>query len=152
MRSLTCLVIVAGALAVAGFAFATVQAAEQRAAPSQDPSRYTFHNGEWWYWLPAGRWVYWRNDQWNNYDPKTFTYNNSAAVATDALPSGSANGAMPDADTYPFYGRVVADPDRRSLQPNSEVGPFYGRVLPNEFIGSARGRRSIGPFYGRSGN
>jgi hypothetical protein len=152
MRSLTCLVVVAAVFALVGFGLATVQAAEQGAAPSQDQWRYTFHNGEWWYWMPAGKWVYYRNDQWNDYDPKTFTSNNSGAVAVDGISSSSASRSTPDSDTRPFYGRVVGAPERRPLETNGEVGPFYGRVLPNEFFGPARGRRSAGPFYGRGGN
>ena len=31
-----------------------------------DPDRWRFRyfEGNWWYWLPAKRWVYWTNDHW----------------------------------------------------------------------------------------
>jgi hypothetical protein len=148
MRSLTCLVIVAGVLAVAGFGLATLQAADGGITQNQDQSRYTFHNGEWWYWMPEGRWVYWRDNQWNNYDPKTFTSNNAVPAATGSVPSNSANGAIDDADNRPFYGHAVADPDKRPLQPNGEVGPFYGRELPKEGPAPKHDDSPIGPFYG----
>lgn len=34
--------------------------------------RYRQHNGEWWYWLPDERWVYWRDGRWQDYNPQTF--------------------------------------------------------------------------------
>ena len=29
-------------------------------------SRYRWHNGRWWYWLPSQRWVYWHNGHWHS--------------------------------------------------------------------------------------
>jgi len=31
--------------------------------------RFRWHNGQWWYWQPSNRWVYWSNDRWNSYEP-----------------------------------------------------------------------------------
>jgi hypothetical protein len=145
MRFMTCLIAVVAVLAVAGFQTATLQAADKESAQSQDQWRYTFRNGEWWYWLPANRWVYWRDNQWNDYNPKTFVAASSAGVVAVGPNSSSPAG---NSDTLPFYGRVIGDLDRRPQQPNNEVGPFYGNPLPTErFSGS---RRGIRPFYGRA--
>ena len=32
-------------------------------SPNEDHWRYAYFNGDWWYWLPENRWVYWRNGQ-----------------------------------------------------------------------------------------
>ncbi len=36
-----------------------------------DTWRYRRHDGLWWYWTVADRWVYWVDDHWVDYDPKT---------------------------------------------------------------------------------
>jgi hypothetical protein len=35
-------------------------------------NRYRRHNGEWWYWTPAGSWVYHRDGRWNPYVANSF--------------------------------------------------------------------------------
>jgi hypothetical protein len=35
-------------------------------------NRYRRHNGEWWYWTPAGSWVYYRQGRWNPYVAGSF--------------------------------------------------------------------------------
>jgi hypothetical protein len=35
--------------------------------------RYRMHNGEWWYWTPAGQWAFYRDGQWRDYDLATYT-------------------------------------------------------------------------------
>ena len=145
MRFLACLLIVAGTLAVAALGLATVQAADQGTAPSQDPCRYTLHNGQWWYWLPANRWVYWRDNQWNDFDPKTSkTAPSGDAVAT--TPNGSR--VSEESDVRPFYGHALSDFDRRTFEPGSEIGPFYGNALPNEVFGGRRSPSAVRPFHG----
>jgi len=34
--------------------------------------RYRFYRGEWWYWMPANYWTYYRNGNWLTYDPATY--------------------------------------------------------------------------------
>jgi hypothetical protein len=31
--------------------------------------RYRRHDGQWWYWLPSEKWVYWTGDRWKAYEP-----------------------------------------------------------------------------------
>lgn len=34
--------------------------------------RYRRHNGEWWYWSPRDRWLYYRDGRWNVYYPRRY--------------------------------------------------------------------------------
>lgn len=158
MRSVTLFFIVASFLAVATLS----QAAEQKLAAdqkqttrlnqgqNQDPWRYTFHNGEWWYWLPTNRWVYWRDHRWNDYRPQTYTLPRSSYnVGTGRVGASDASQDDDDSDIRPFYGRTVGDLDRRPTETDGEIGPFYGNALPSDVVGS-RVRRGIRPFYGRA--
>jgi hypothetical protein len=163
MRFIARSVVVASFLAVRALGLSAVQAAEQKQAADQkqtttqkpgqgqDQWRYTFHNGEWWYWLPASRWVYWRDNRWNDYNPKTFVFLNSSGVlATNQTGSNYGSRTANDSDIRPFYGHAQSDLDRRPLEANNEVGPFYGHALPNEVFGGWRARRSVRPFYGHA--
>ena len=40
-------------------------------APAPD-WRYRFYRGEWWYWMPANFWMYFRNGNWITYDPAAY--------------------------------------------------------------------------------
>jgi hypothetical protein len=164
MRSIAWFLVAASLLVFTGLGLSAVQAAEQKQATAdqkqttdqkqgqgQDQWRYARHNGEWWYWLPANRWVYWRDSRWNTYDPKTFTYPNATGVVATSR-NGSTDGsrAASNSDIRPFYGHAESNLDRRPLEANNEVGPFYGHALPSEVFGGWRARRSIRPFYGHA--
>jgi hypothetical protein len=121
---------------------------EQKSRPTQDDRwRYTFHNGEWWYWLPAARWVYWRNNQWNDYNPRTYTGPVAYEVGYGQTWSGD-DRTTTNSNDRPFYGHAESGLDRRTGEPNNEVGPFYGHALPSEVFGPWR--RSDRPFYGHA--
>jgi hypothetical protein len=133
------------------------QVAEQKQKPvekqgqTQDQRRYTFHNGEWWYWLPADRWVYWRDNRWNNYDAKTYIPPGSPGmIAPSQTGSAYASRSAGQADIGPFYGHTTGQLDRRPLEANNEIGPFYGHALPSEVFGPWRACRAIRPFYGHA--
>ncbi len=162
-------IVAAGVFSVLGLGILAAQAAEQKpsseqaqvagqkSAASQSQAqerwRYKYYNGEWWYWLPANRWVYWRGTRWNNYDPKTFTRPRSVVVSPNGPGvAGYAGPTIGDSDVRPFYGHAESALDRRVLTPNAEVGPFYGHALPSEVFGGWRARRSVGPFYGHAGS
>jgi hypothetical protein len=53
---------------------AAVSTYDNQSAPSAqgDKWRYRRHDGLWWYWTVAGRWVYWVDNHWVDYDPKTY--------------------------------------------------------------------------------
>lgn len=50
------------------------QRQENRQDRLNDPNRwrYTYQNGEWWYWQPDNNWVYWRNNQWMPYSGESY--------------------------------------------------------------------------------
>ncbi len=160
MRSIALFIAATAVLAVAQVGLPAAQAAEQRAKQdqdqkqdqkqNQDPWRFTFHNGEWWYWLPANRWVYWRDNRWNDYDPQTFTYSSGARFvpAGRVITSSAAGQTELNGDIRPFYGHSQSELDRRPLERNGEVGPFYGHTLPSEVFGPVH--RGIRPYYGHA--
>jgi len=124
--------------------------AEQASAQPKEMWRYTFHNGEWWYWLRSNRWVYWRANKWNDYNPQTFTFLNAARSISPGNASMTASQTLDGSDNRPFYGHSVSGWDTRPMEQNGEVGPFYGHTLPNEVFGPWRARRSIRPYYGHA--
>ncbi len=156
MRSLALLIAAAVVFAVAEMGLPAAQAAEQKAKQEQSAKqdtqdqqqwRFTFHNGEWWYWLPTNQWVYWRNNRWNDYDPQTFIANSAASVVpTGRISSTDAGQANLNSDIRPFYGHSQSQLDRRPLEENGEVGPFYGHALPSEVFGPGRVRAASGPI------
>ncbi len=144
MRSIIRCLLVVNILALLELGVSAAQAADKAAdktadkpqAQSQNQWRFTFHNGEWWYWLPENHWVYWRNNKWNDYNPRTFTSINSSGL----MPAGRSawnygSQAVTDSDNRPFYGHSLSTLDRRPLEENEETGPFYGHALPSEVFG-----------------
>ena len=153
MCSMKWFVVVAGFLAVMAVNFSTVRAAdpkqsvaqgqvaeqkqsgEQKQPQDQDRWRFTFHNGEWWYWLPTNRWVFWRDHRWNDFNPKTYTAPVSSGTAETRQNGTTSRDGTNGSDIRPFYGHAQSTLDRRPLEANNEVGPFYGHALPNEVFG-----------------
>jgi hypothetical protein len=162
MRCIFQLAAVMGAFFLADFGLSLASAADAQTSATQqqttaaanqqtqDQWRYTFHNSEWWYWLPAGRWVYWRNGCWNEYDRATYTPPSVGAVAAGSSVSRSASQTGNADDSYPYYGHADSGWQRRTSEPNNEVGPYYGHATPNDVLGSWRSRRSTRPAYGRA--
>lgn len=153
MRRLVLLLVV-GAFAVMGVGLVPVVAkAEEQAqtkAQTQDQWRFVFFNNEWWYWLPEGRWVYWRENRWNNYDPKAVVPNDSAAVVSGGQVGAARSSQGFDSENRPFYGHADST---WGYYPSGgdEAGPFYGHAMPGEvFDGWGWRRSSIRPFYGRA--
>ncbi len=68
------------------------QRQENRLERQNDPNRwrYSYQNGEWWYWQPDNSWMYWRNNQWMPYNAGTYLPN---AYTTGYR--GAANGNSP---------------------------------------------------------
>jgi hypothetical protein len=143
----------AALLATAQAGLPAASGAEQKAKVDDQQWRFTYHNGEWWYWLPENRWVYWRNDRWNDYNPQTFAYPNN--YGTTGVPAGRVDGgysgqSVSNDEIRPYYGHAESQLDRRPLETNGEVGPFYGHALPTEVFGPWRSRQANRPFYGHA--
>jgi hypothetical protein len=73
--------------------------AKDTTAATQPSSRYQWHEGRWWYWLPENRWVYWENSRWNDYRP-TVTF--AAQTTQQAAPAAAAVAPVAVA-TQPCY-------------------------------------------------
>jgi hypothetical protein len=137
-------------LAVAPLAVAVDPVTAQSPSRNDNQWRYTFYNGMWWYWLPERRWVYWRDNHWNDYRPAVVVDSSAPAIGSYVTP-GSGNRGVATSDIRPFYGHALSPIDRRPMATDNEIGPFYGHVLPGEVFGPWGGRRSeIRPFYGHA--
>ena len=113
-----------------GTVFAADCASPHEQAQGQKDWRYTFHNGEWWYWLPENRWVYWRANRWNDYDPSTY-------VAHD--PDGASS-------VPPYYGHAGSTYGYPPSSGSDETGPFYGHA-GSTYGYPPSGGDQIGPYY-----
>jgi hypothetical protein len=100
--------------------------------------------------LPENRWVYWRANQWNHYDAKSFAPGRSAAVAQGSQVGPSYGSRASGSDIRPFYGHAGSDFGYQSSG-EGEIGPFYGHAMPGEVFGGWRARRSsTRPYYGHA--
>ena len=100
------------------------------ANPSSNHWRYRWHNGTWWYWTPANRWVYRNGNEWANFEP--------------------AVTAVPDAryTSQPVYGYYQAAPNGYYPGPYSYsagYGGYYGPVYQGGYY------YGPGGYYGRPG-
>jgi hypothetical protein len=122
----------------------------------QDQWRYVSYNSEWWYWLPEGRWVYWRNSQWNDFHPPTAVPTRSSGYAAGVgVASASGTQSAAPSEVRPFYGHAESSIDYgRSNE--EEIGPFYGHTLPRGNVGFRSSLNSdnsdVGPFYDSAGS
>ena len=145
MKFVKWLVVCGSIVAFSAIGYSAAKAAEQKSEPAKDSKtaeqaaaqpkemwRYTFHNGEWWYWLRSNRWVYWRGDKWNDYNPQTFASLNAARSIQSGNASMTASQTPDGSDNRPFYGHSLSSLDRRPVEESNEVGPFYGHSLPSE--------------------
>ena len=116
----------AGTIALAEFAFSPLAAMAEDRPQKQAYCRYTFRNGEWWYWLPENRWVFWRDNRWNDYNRLTFVPNRSPGFVRNGY-AGSAYGSqvIVNSDIPPFYGCAKSHAGI-SASSWGETGPFYG--------------------------
>ena len=127
------------------------QTAGEKQNQQSDKWRFNFYNGEWWYWLPTNRWVYWRDNRWNAYTPSTYTHPDAGAFVSDGRGGWVyTNGAVTPSDNRPFYGHAMSGWDWRPSQMNEENRPFYGHAMPSEFFGGWRSRSANRPFYGHA--
>ena len=138
-------------ITLAGVAFSAPAAAAETQQQNENQWRYVLHNGVWWYWLPANRWVYWRDNQWNDYHPQAEVNGSSASVTYRYATTTQGSQAGGGSDVGPFYGRALPG-SYYSGASGSEIGPFYGQAFMGGFEGGSwSGSDNIGPFYGHAG-
>jgi hypothetical protein len=106
--------------------------------PTPEHWRYAYFNGDWWYWLPENRWVYWRNGQWNEFLSPTAGVSQGAGAARRAGPRGIQT------EVGPFYGHAESSIDYGPSR-HDEIGPFYGHALPRDVFGPLGSRPRVRP-------
>ena len=133
-------------LLLAGFVSLTAFGASPQAAKgsSQEQWRYVFFNGDWWYWLPESRWVYWRNGQWNDFVPPTASADRGSAPIRRVGPPATQSDEI-----RPFYGHAESSIDYGPSRAE-EIGPFYGHALPADVFGWRGSRPRNRPYYGHA--
>jgi hypothetical protein len=93
--------------------------------PATIGGRYRRWGNEWWYWMPAGYWMFWRNGDWVRYDTDAYTYDDNYQQGNYA----SFNGPYYE-DSNGFYymqnGRRIYDPQIRRVA--NEVGDRGGEA------------------------
>jgi hypothetical protein len=129
-------------------------------SPPQQYSRATL----WWYWMPEGRWVYWRNNQWNDYSTSANCITTGASASAGSnkgqnaggfILSGferateeSSHGCLPSAITpSATYGPTQTYQQNAS---DSAIGPIYGHGVSSVGYPTTLGSTEVGPFYGKA--
>lgn len=116
--------------------------------PGPDAWRYRWHDGYWWYYLPAGSWVYWNGANWAPF------------IAPPAAPDNAAMFANGPADYGPLnYGPMHFGAPNGNAPSSGRSGPFGGLFTPHRgdnygwvggFYSSGGGYGSPGFGYGRT--
>jgi hypothetical protein len=147
-RILSPFVAVAIVLSVLGSS--TLSAAEQRAASWH----HRYWNSLWWYWMPEGRWVYWQNNQWNNYPISTIklvSYTEGGVNTRDGLPRSEASGQSCNAAAVSGIpqssGHAVPPRAYQGDVGQSDIGPLYGKARSSTASHSSSANAEAGPFY-----
>ncbi len=119
------------------------------AAPRGDRSRYRWHQGRWWYWLPSERWVFWSKDHWEDYLPPPPADDAPAQAALPAAPVARA-GAPTVVYRYPAstYSYSYGYPATAFYYPSSRYSGYYGGGYPS--VGFYFGGHG-GHYYGHHG-
>jgi len=122
-------------------------------------SRYRWHNGEWWYKTKAGQWKIYRDGNWIDFDPTTYTL--PAGAQQDFSPQsdgpgpaqtyGDSNGyyyqGQPNGGSYrafrPTYGAYGGGFNSGGLN----NGGYYGNGFNNGYYGNG----AYGQGYGGYG-
>lgn len=150
MRRAMCSLVIAGCFVLAHGGFSLAGPSPKPAQPPRtDQWRYTFYNGEWWYWLPENRWVYWQNNRWNDYSGAQTTSQFSGTVAAERLGAASTDQPASEEETGPFYGHAESNWGVPSSSVSGDIRPFYGHAGSSWGV-YAPGDTNIGPFYGRA--
>lgn len=106
-------------------------------------SRYRYRNGEWWFETKSGNWMYYRDGQWQSFDPATYT---PSASSVQSAPLSSSTFVAPSGSGSSIYYYYYPS------QPYSSYGyvPSYGYSYSN-YGPRNYGYRSYGLGYGLGG-
>src|SRR5215469_953604 len=81
-------------------------------SPNAERWRYSFHNGNWWYFTPQRKWLYWSQGRWVDY-----------------LPPGGGNippYVQPPVPQRSTVRRRLFNGPYNAYRYNPAPGPFYG--------------------------
>jgi len=78
-------------------------------------SRYRWHNGEWWFKTKSGNWKFYRDNQWQDFDPTTYR----------AIQGGSSYGPATSGNFVPQGNTTYVQP-----QQFSDSNGYYYRSSP----------------------
>jgi hypothetical protein len=78
-----------------------------------DSWRYKQHNGRWWYWLPANRWVVWNGAKWEDYNPATTSAPSGVQARRSYSPSTSGESKFLGPKRYDRFGNPQYPYSRR---------------------------------------
>ena len=106
-------------------------------------ARYRWENGEWWFQMESGQWKYYRDSQWQDFDPTTYQ-----------PPAGRISGGPPmrnSGATTVIQGSVDSRPPRWANSYNYNA-PSYRPVPPaTGYYGSGYGYRGSRYYDGPRG-
>lgn len=90
-------------------------------------SRYRWHNGEWWFKTKSGNWKFYRDNQWQDFDPTTYRSMNAGGMygpttSGNYLPQGNTTYAQPqqfsDSNGYYYQSRPYTTQRYGVYRPN----------------------------------
>jgi hypothetical protein len=91
---------------------------------AKDPN-YRWHNGQWWYWMPArGGWLMWNGSQWQ---PAASARTGGATRAYSYQPGSSADAAL----FGPGYSAGPQDVGNRQVLPSYGLRSAGSKVSGN---------------------
>jgi hypothetical protein len=86
--------------------------------------RYRRSNNEWFYWMPAGYWMFYRDGRWDRYNPDTYTVYDNTYNNGYAAQNSNFNGPYYEDQSGFYYvqgGRRTYDPQIQRVA--SAAGP-----------------------------
>ena len=121
------------------------------AATSNGNSRYAYHNGQWWYWLPSNSWAFYDGQHWVAYRD---TNSSSSAQHTRVGRSGASQVRYSynrptgsDADRYEAGQAPSAPPGSlEELQQDLAQTKQSVRQLEARVRAQEQARRGLAPF------
>lgn len=103
-------------------------ATEGLAIDDETRSRYRWHNGEWWFKTRAGQWKFYRDGDWQEFDPTTYEMSSRGDVAYGRRSAETYPAPRTYSSSGGYYndGRPYSGP--RPYTHRSDAGRYDGRI------------------------
>jgi hypothetical protein len=98
--------------------------------------RFSYYNGEWWYWLPNNSWVFYRDNRWNPYQADEYRPFSRYTTGYRGTLNNNTNAAF-YTDEYGRRYRRDYSPDRRTIR--DPDAPRLGERVGNAIRGAVSG-------------